>query len=65
MAAPSCSPGYHASRIDETRSTQGIRTGPLVSSTTTVRGLTDATAWISAFWSPGRLNEGRSNVSPL
>ena len=63
MAAPSCSPGYHASMTPATRCNHGIDTGPPVLSTTTVRGLAAATAWISASSSPGSDNVGWSKDS--
>ena len=63
-AWPNCWPGSQACSTAPTRPSQGIRTGPPVLSTTTVRGLASATAAISRSWSPGRARDARSMPSP-
>jgi hypothetical protein len=57
------SPGYQPSTTEATWLSQGMATGAPASTTTTVCGLTAATAEISSFWADGRLRPTRSAAS--
>src|ERR1700756_242128 len=56
-------PGYQASITPATWDSHGMATGAPASITTTVCGLTAATAEISSSWADGRFSDGRSAAS--
>src|SRR5580692_4438707 len=62
-AVPLLSPGYHASTTEATWLSHGMTTGAPASMTTTVCGLTAATAEMSSFCADGRLRLARSAAS--
>src|SRR5215469_2894143 len=62
-AVPLLSPGYQASTTAATWFSHGMTTGAPASTTTTVCGLTAATAEISSFCADGRFRLARSAAS--
>ena len=62
-ALPCSWPLYQLSSTAGTRSSQGIKAGPPVASTTMVRGLATATTWMSRSCSLESVRLGRSACS--
>src|SRR5262249_14786780 len=65
ITSPPRAPGYQASMTAAVNGSHGMRTGPPVSSTTTVRWLAATTAIIKLSWLSGSLRSDASYISAI